>query len=147
MKQPTVRRFAGEGVALARGFAFSPLIDESRRASQDASMRILKVFAPLTIMLAAAVSIASLWNYPGALAVALALLAALKHKIFPIKYELGWFIFVGFLGAFAESIIIQAGAWSYASVQIANIPIWLPAIWGLTGTSLVVFYSGLSGQN
>ncbi len=145
MREPAIKRFAGEDIALALALAFDPLIEASRRGASDPSTRLLKITVTLTIMIAAAISIASLWAHPLILAFALTALAGLKHKIFPIKHELFWFVFVGILGAFAESLLILAGAWSYASVQVINIPVWLPAIWGLTGTSLIILYSGVSG--
>jgi hypothetical protein len=147
VRESSIKWLAGESFVHVRALAFDPIFDERRRDSADASMRILKIVVSLTTMLAAALAIASLWTHPILLAFALTALAVLKHRIFPIKYELAWFLFVGMLGGFAESIIIMAGAWTYPNFQIANIPLWLPAIWGLTGTSLVVCYSGITGQH
>lgn len=112
----------------------------------DVGIRVLKTMTALVIMLLAACAIIALWQMPFLLACALCLLALIKRLVFPIKWELLWFLIVGGMGAYAESLIIQTGgAWTYANPQFFGIPIWLPAIWGLTATALMTAYAAVTG--
>lgn len=56
-----------------------------------------------------------------------------------------YFIVCGLLGSIGESIIIVSGAWSYTDPQLINIPIWLPFLWGIAGTTGIFLYSGIKG--
>lgn len=108
-------------------------------------VRIVKTLTPLVILVMAAVAIISLWKAPFLLAAVLCLLAVVKHILFPLKWELIWFLVVAALGANAEALIIRAGGvWTYANSQFWGIPVWLPAIWGLAATSVLTAYSAVT---
>lgn len=92
MRQLTSRLFAREGIEFVLALALDPFLDERWRNSADASTRALKIVVSLTTMFAAAVAIASLWTHAFVLALVLTSLGFLKHKMFPIKYELAWFV-------------------------------------------------------
>jgi hypothetical protein len=117
----------------------------SRPGQSDLGLRFLKLLTALVVMLLAAVAILALWRAPVVLGLTLCLLALAKRILFPIKWELLWFLAVGYMGAYAESVIVQlGGAWSYAYPQFSGIPLWLPAIWGLTATSLMTAYAAVA---
>jgi len=72
------------------------------------------------------------------------LIAYAKHKIYPIKKELLWFILIFIGGPMVEIILVNfSKAWSYSNPQFFGIPIWIPFYWGLMGTTLVSVYEGL----
>lgn len=113
--------------------------------TQTLAARLFKLGTPISLCGAAAVAIITLWQSPYLLAVVLAAIAFVKHKLYPLRFELLWYCGVAVLGAYAEALIIaEGGAWSYAKWQYANIPVWLPAIWGLVGISLMTAYSALT---
>lgn len=124
-------------------------LDAFERALNQTDARMLryraaKLTIPILLCGIAGGAITLLWHMPLALTVTFLILALLKHKLFPLRYE--WFAFtvIAFLGAYAESGIIHAsGAWAYAESQIANIPLWLPPLWGLVGISLITGYVAL----
>lgn len=125
-------------------------LDLERRAylphESDIGVRGLKIFTTLVIMFLAMCAIIALWQVPLLLTFVLCLLAWLKRILFPIKLELLWFLVVGSMGAYAESLIIHASrAWAYTNPQYLAIPLWLPAIWGLLTTSLLTAYSAVTG--
>jgi len=104
-----------------------------------------KLGVPILLCGAAALAIMSLWQMPYVLSGVLVAIAWLKHRLFPIRFEVLWFCGVAALGAYAEAwIITDSGAWSYANWQVAHIPVWLPAIWGLVGISLMTGYAALT---
>ncbi len=119
-----------------------------RAGESNVGMRVLKVLTSLLVMILAACAIVALWRAPLVLTGALCVLAFLKRLLFPIRFEVLWFVVVGYMGAYAESLIAQTGgAWSYAQPQFGGIPIWLPAIWGLTATALLTAYSAISERD
>ncbi len=76
---------------------------------------------------------------------ALILLAIIKHKIYPIKKELLWYLLVGFGGAFAEIILVNSGStWQYLTEHFFGIPIWIPFFWGVLGTTIIVLHEGFN---
>src|SRR5438105_4126418 len=114
----------------------------------EVGVRIIKTLTSLVVLIVAAVAIIALWQAPFLLAVVLVLLAYVKHVLFPLKWELIWFLVIAGMGAYAESLIIRTGgAWTYANSQFGGIPIWLPAIWGLAATSLLTAYSAVTEGN
>lgn len=124
-------------------------LEAMERALNEMDSRVLgyraaKLCVPILLCGVAALAIGTLWRVPLLLAGALIAIAFVKHKLFPIRFEWIAFCGVAILGAYAESgIIIASGAWHYADAQIAQIPIWLPAIWGLVGISLMTAYSAI----
>lgn len=104
-----------------------------------------KLAIPIVMCGLAALAISALWQFPYVLGVLLVAIAFVKHKLFPIKLEVLWFVGVAALGAYAEALIIDmSGAWTYANWQFAQIPVWLPAIWGLVGISLMTAYAAVT---
>jgi len=72
-------------------------------------------------------------------------IAYIKHKIYPIKKELLWFILICVGGAIVEiSSVNISHAWSYSNAHFFGIPIWIPLFWGVVGTTIIVLYDGLS---
>src|SRR5581483_539407 len=138
-----------EQVGAASLFLFFTL-DLERRVQKpdesDVGIGVLKPLITFFFLGLAAISIMTLWQMPLLLACVLCFLAWLKRLLFPIKWELLWFLVVGYMGATAETLIIQAGAWTYTNPQWNGIPIWLPAIWGLTATSLMTAYSAVASE-
>jgi hypothetical protein len=97
------------------------------------------------IILLAATAIFVFWEEPVLLSGLLLLIAYGKHKMFPIKSELLWFSLICVGGALTEILLVNfGGAWSYASSQLFDIPIWMPLFWGVVGTTVVVAYDGLT---
>ena len=75
----------------------------------------------------------------------LILLAFVKHKIYPIKKELFWYLLVGFGGAFIEIILVNIGnAWGYSTQHIFNIPIWMIFFWATLGITIISLYEGIN---
>lgn len=107
-------------------------------------MDFRKIFFSLTSAVAVMIAVFFLWEQVFILSFVLLTLAYLKHRFFPIKQELMCFIVCGMLGSLGESVIILSGAWSYTNPQFINIPLWLPLLWGIAGTTGIVLYSGLS---
>ena len=107
-------------------------------------MNFRKITFSLIIWSVAIATVFALWKSIFLLSSALVVLALLKHKVYPLKRELVWFIIIGILGSSAESIVIFSGAWSYAQAQLINVPIWLPLLWGLAGTIGVTLYQGIN---
>ncbi len=131
----------------AKLFTFT--LDLERRthnlSESDAGVRAFKVTTSLLVLILAAFAIIGLWQVPWVLVLTLCVLAWLKHILFPIKWELLWFLAIGAMGAYAEALIIQeGGAWSYSNPQLFGIPIWLPAIWGLAAIALMTMYDAVT---
>ena len=81
---------------------------------------------------------------PVILLILLIFIAYAKHKIYPIKKELLWFVFICVGGAIVEVLLVNTGsAWSYSVSQFFGIPIWIPPFWGVAATTIVVMYEGL----
>ena len=74
-------------------------------------------------------------------------LAYIKHKIYPIKKELLWFIMICVGGAIVEILLVNIShAWNYSNPQFFGIPIWIPIFWGVVGTTMIVVYDGLTNK-
>src|SRR3990167_1414390 len=96
-------------------------------------MNYQKVYICLGVMVLAIICVALFWKYALFLILLLGGLAYLKNLMLPIKKAWIWFIIIGLIGAFGESLIMLGGAWSYSETQILNFPLWLPFLWGLAG--------------
>jgi hypothetical protein len=131
---------------VAKLFTFTlDLESRAKLTESEAGVRVFKVFTALLVLILAAFAIIGLWRAPFILALVLALLAWLKHILVPIKWELLWFVAIGAMGAYAEALIIQeGGVWTYTNPQLFSIPIWLPAIWGLTAIALMTMYDAVT---
>jgi hypothetical protein len=104
-----------------------------------------KLIVSLLILLLICGSIFFLWRYAVVLSAVLLLAAYLKHRLYPIKFELLWFGSICIGGAITEGLLVNfAGAWSYDSSQLFDIPVWMPLFWGVVGTTLIVLYDGLT---
>lgn len=85
-----------------------------------------------------------LWKYVVVFSILLIVLAYIKHKIYPFKKELLWFVLISVCGAIAEIVLVNFGhGWSYSNPNFFGIPIWIPFFWGLVGTTTIVLYDGL----
>jgi Zn-dependent protease with chaperone function len=102
-----------------------------------------KVIISLLFLTISAALIMLFWEQPILLILGLIFVAYGKHLVLPIEKELTWFIIIGFLGAMFENIIIYSGAWYYPQVFFIHIPLWLPFVWGVAGTTGVSFYKGI----
>ncbi len=88
-----------------------------------------------------------LWNQVALFVTLLVLLAFLKHKIYPIKKELLWYVLISIGGAIVEIILVNFGhGWRYSNPNFFGIPIWIPLFWGLLGTTVIVIYDGLNNK-
>jgi hypothetical protein len=75
-------------------------------------------------------------------------LAYVKHKLYPIKRELLWFLMISLGGSMAEIVFVNmSNAWSYSNPQLYGIPLWIPWFWGVVGTTLIVAYDGLTNKS
>jgi len=106
-------------------------------------MNLKKIIFSLIISVMIIASVCLFWKNTLIVSFSLLLIAILKHKFFPIKKELLWFIIAAIVGSMAENIMIFSSAWYYTKPQIGNIPYWLPFLWGSSGTMLVTFYEGI----
>jgi hypothetical protein len=78
------------------------------------------------------------------LSILLILIAYAKHRIYPIKKELLWFIFISLGSAIIEIFLVNIGnAWTYTIKNLFGIPLSMPLFWGLLGTTIIVLYEGL----
>lgn len=103
-----------------------------------------KIFISVGILLVSLVGELLLSNWVIFFSVLLILLAYLKHKLFPIKKELIWYLLISVGGAIVEVILVNLGdGWRYSNPDIYGIPVWIPLFWGLIGTTSVVLYDGL----
>jgi len=110
-------------------------------------MDIKKILSGLFFLASSIITIFFFWNEITIPLSILAILIILKHKFLPIKRETTWFLFTSFFGALGEILIIFGGAWYYyPKAQFLNIPIWLPLLWGLTATTLITLYEGISSK-
>jgi hypothetical protein len=104
-----------------------------------------KLTVSLLILLFICGSIFFLWKYAAVLSAILLLAAYLKHRLYPIKFELVWFGSICLGGAIIEALLVNiAGAWRYESPQLFDVPVWMPLFWGVVGTTLIVLYDGLA---
>jgi hypothetical protein len=103
------------------------------------STAILFLLILLTYFLAA---------YPVLLSILILLIAYIKHKLYPIKKELLWFMLVVVGGGITEVLLVNTGSvWTYSISQFMNIPIWIPLFWGAIATTIIVAYDGLIKRN
>lgn len=101
----------------------------------------------LGILLLSFLCLLFLWNQTILLAVLLIAIAYAKHRIMPIQKELMWYCLILFGGGLTEIVLVNVGqAWSYTNAQIFGIPLAMPLLWGLLGTTLVSMYEGLVKQ-
>lgn len=103
-----------------------------------------KVVISVSILILSLLGELFFWNQVTLLSILLILLAYAKHKIYPIKKELLWYVFICNGGAIVEIILVNSGhGWSYSNTNMFGIPIWIPFFWGLIGTTTIVLYDGL----
>lgn len=106
-----------------------------------------KFIVSLSILIFSVGAIFFLWEQPWLLSALFALVAYVKHKLYPIKAELLWFSLVCIGGAIAEILLVGVGGvWSYSSTQLFDVPVWMPLFWGVVGTTIVVMYDGLAEE-
>lgn len=104
-----------------------------------------KFVISLSILIISVGAIFFLWEQAWLLSALFVVIAYAKHKVYPIKAELLWFSLICVGGAIAEALLVNiAGAWSYSSTQLFNVPIWMPLFWGVVGVTIVVMYDGLA---
>lgn len=106
-------------------------------------MNVPHFLKSLAIAFSAILLIIFFWQKPALLVSFLIILALLKHFFIPVKKELTFFVLFGLLGSLGESVIMQTGAWEYASTQVLNFPIWLPFLWGIAGTTGIAMYEAV----
>jgi hypothetical protein len=88
-----------------------------------------------------------LWNHILVFSILLMVLAYVKHRIYPIKKELLWYLLITVGGTFIEIILVNFGhGWSYSNPKFFGIPAWIPLFWGLVGTTIIVLYDGLTNK-
>ena len=102
-----------------------------------------KLAFPLIFILITLITVSLFWKNSLLLSFLLILLAYLKHKLYPISKEFLCFVIAGLIGSLGESLVIFRGSWSYTSPNFFNIPLWLPLLWGLAGTTGIVLYEAL----
>ena len=86
-----------------------------------------------------------LWKNVLVFSTCLILLAYLKHRLYPIKKELLWYVLICFGGATVEIILVNVGrGWSYFHPDFLGVPFWIPLFWGLIGTTIIVIYDVLT---
>lgn len=104
-----------------------------------------KILVSILIIIFSCLALLLLNSQSFLLCVILILLAFVKHKIYPIKKELFWYLLVGFGGAFIEIILVKFGnAWRYSVQHFFNIPIWMPFFWATLGTTIISLYEGIN---
>ena len=81
--------------------------------------------------------VATLYSHPYLLLLALVVVAGGWLYMLHDRRYLYVFGVAGFAGPIAEVIAIYAGAWQYTLPQYAEIPVWLPILWGLAGMFIV----------
>ena len=86
-----------------------------------------------------------LWKQTFVLALALIILALIKHYFSPIKHEFIWFVTIAIWGTSAEILIMNLGKepWVYAEPIFLNIALWTPLLWGLAATTFITLHEGL----
>jgi hypothetical protein len=88
-----------------------------------------------------------LWEQAVLLSLLLILTAYVKHKIYPIKRELLWFLIISIGSALIEIILVNFGhTWVYSAPHFFGIPIQMPLSWGIVGTTVIVMYEELSNN-
>ena len=103
-----------------------------------------KYIGAVIILACAIAALFFLWQFTWPLTLLLTTLAYIKHRLYPIAAELAWFMLICVGGSIVEIILVNgAGAWSYTSSQLLNIPVWMPVFWGLVGTTIIVLYEDL----
>jgi hypothetical protein len=103
-----------------------------------------KLFVSMSLLLLSLLGELLLWNHVAIFSILLMFLAYAKHKMYPIKKELLWYVLICVGGAIVEFILVNFGhGWSYTSPDFFGIPIWIPIFWGLVGTTVIVIYDGL----
>lgn len=103
-----------------------------------------KLIVSIGVLLLSLLGELLLWNQVIIFSILLILLAYAKHKIYPIKKELLWYLLICVGGAVVEIILVNFGhGWSYSNPQLFGIPVWIPLFWGVVGTSIIVLYDGM----
>jgi hypothetical protein len=106
-----------------------------------------KISVSISILVLSLVGELFLWNHVVTFSLLLMFLAYAKHKLYPIKKELLWYVFICVSGAIVEIILVNFGqGWTYSNSNLFGIPIWIPFFWGLIGTTIVVLYDGLTNK-
>ncbi len=81
------------------------------------------------------------WKQPLVVSVLLVALMFAKHVLSPLRQEFVWWIGIVFISAIIEALLVNfAGAWSYALRAPLNVPVYMPLLWGLVGTSLLTIF-------
>lgn len=104
-----------------------------------------KLFISILIIIIALLGELLLWNNIILLSLLFIVLVFVKHKIYPIKKELFWFLSISICGAIVEIILVNSGhGWVYSNPDIWGIPLWIPLFWGLIGTTVIVIYEAIT---
>jgi hypothetical protein len=104
-----------------------------------------KVVVSITILFVAILATFFFASQPFTLSFLMLLIAFIKHKLYPIKKELLWFVLIAVGGGITEVILVNSGSvWTYSISQFMGIPIWIPLFWGTIATTIVVVYDGLT---
>lgn len=102
-----------------------------------------KLSVSIGVLVTCVVALFFINRYPVLLSVVLLVLGYIKHRIYPIKKELMWYLLVCFVGLFVEILLVNyAHAWSYTRPQFMGVPAYMPLFWGTIGTTIIVAYDG-----
>lgn len=106
-----------------------------------------KLIVSMIMLLFSLISELLLWNQAILLSILFILLAFIKHRIYPIKKELAWYLMICVGGALIEIVLVNFGhGWSYSNPSFLGIPVWIPFFWGFVGTTIIVIYDGLTNK-
>ena len=95
---------------------------------------IITVIATLEIVLVSFLHNSEWWLFIGLLVLSTGLLSILGFS----KFYLKSFVLFGLLGAGAEFLPVNFGAWMYDTNSVLGIPAYLPLLWG--SASVVIIY-------
>jgi uncharacterized membrane protein YoaT (DUF817 family) len=94
--------------------------------------RIINAFLVTLILgISSLVLVTNLWIYPKILTLGLIIISFLMLLTYKKEDEIILFFLCGVAGAIAEITAIYFGAWKYSLTNFANIPYWLPILWGI----------------
>ena len=110
-----------------------PVLSDAHTFSDKPTVSLLGLLARGRFFgIAALISVCIFWQSPYLLTLVLLSLSCMVLIGKRNSQDLITFLTCGALGAIAEVLVVNFGAWSYSVPQFLGIPYWLPLVWGIS---------------
>ncbi len=100
-----------------------------------------KILVASAAITASVLTVFFLWRQPLVASVILLVITALKFSFARVSKEIFWWVLIVVVSGLVEALFVNfAHAWTYAMATPLGVPVHMPILWGVIGTSILSLY-------